>query len=123
MSFVKIKKMSRLTNCLCVLRPAYTFSLHVFVHVFSVLQSKTARYFSFVKTEVYHLQILVSNAQVDTCSSRARLIVKIPFVHAFHVLFSFWLLSLFLPNQNIYGKVVFVFLGLKVNLLERFSAA
>ena len=34
--------------------PSYTFSLHVFVHVFSVLQSKTARYIYiyFVKTEV-----------------------------------------------------------------------
>ena len=35
-----------------VLRSACTFSLHVFVHVFSELQSKTARYIFFVKTEV-----------------------------------------------------------------------
>ena len=34
------------------LRPTYTFSLHLSVQVFTVLQSKTARQLCFVRTEV-----------------------------------------------------------------------
>ena len=61
------KKSSRLTNCL-LLRPAFTFSLHVFVHVFSVLQSKTARSVLFLSK----LRLTLSNTcKCTSCSLRA----------------------------------------------------
>ena len=43
-TLIYTSELSLCSTCL-LLRPAYTFSLHVFVHVFSVLQSKTARIF------------------------------------------------------------------------------